>query len=138
MNTKYNITEINPQTIKQVRQMINDSLSVIMEDNNLRFELGNATYDEDSFKFTGFRISLADALSPEQKALEQMLTVRKKADWMKTLDATKIGTDRGLSYKLVGYKPRARVKPWIIQDIRTGSTYVAPDHLIERMFGEVE
>ena len=138
MKTKYNITEINPQTIREVRQMIKDSLSVIMEDNNLKFELGNATYDEDSFKFTGFRISLADALSPEQKALEKMLLLRKMTDAYKTLDATKIGTDRGLSYKLVGYKTRARVKPWIIQDIRTGSTYKAPDHLIDRMFGEVE
>ena len=136
MNTKYNITEINPQTIREVRQMIKDSLSVIMEDNNLKFELGNATYDEDSFKFTGFRISLADALSPEQKALEKMLKEWDRNPMYKKLDATKIGTDRGLSYKLVGYKPRARVKPWIIQDIRTGSTYKAPDHLIERMFEE--
>ena len=136
MKTKYNITEINPQTIREVRQMIKDSLSVIMEDNNLKFELGNATYDEDSFKFTGFRISLADALSPEQKALEQMLKEWNTNPMYKTIDATKIGTDRGLSYKLVGYKPRARVKPWIIQDIRTGSTYKAPDHLIERMFSE--
>ena len=136
MKTKYNITQINPQAIREVRQMIKDSLSVIMEDNNLKFELGNATYDEDSFKFTGFRISLADALSPEQKALEKMLKEWNRNPMYKTLDVTKIGTDRGLSYKLVGYKPRARVKPWIIQDIRTGSTYKAPDHLIERMFSE--
>ena len=93
MKTKYNITEINPKTIKQVRQMIKDSLSVIMEDNNLRFELGNATYDDDSFKFTGFRISLADALTPEQKTLKQIIDMRRKADWLKTIDDTKIGYD---------------------------------------------
>ena len=88
MKTKYNITEINPQAIREVRQMIKDSLSVIMEDNNLKFELGNATYDEDSFKFTGFRISLADALSPEQKALEQMLKEWNTNPMYKTIDAT--------------------------------------------------
>ena len=86
MKTKYNITEINPKTIKQVRQMIKDSLSVIMEDNNLRFELGNATYDDDSFKFTGFRISLADALTPEQKTLKQIIDMRRNTYWLKTID----------------------------------------------------
>jgi hypothetical protein len=138
MKTQYNITEINPKTIKQVRQMINDSLSIIMEENNLRFELGNASYDNDSFKFTGFRISLADALTPEQKALQQMLTMRRKASWEKTLDGNKIGYDRGVGYLLVGYKTRARKKPWLIESVEDGGTYVAPDSLVERMFGEEE
>ena len=136
MKTKYNITEINPKTIKQVRQMIKDSLSVIMEDNNLRFELGNATYDEDSFKFTGFRISLADALTPEQKDLKEIIAMRKKADFYKTLDDTKIGWDRSVAYKLVGYKSRARKKPWVIQGVENGQQYVASDSIVERMFGE--
>ena len=138
MKTKYNITEINPKTIKQVRQMIKDSLSVIMEDNNLRFELGNATYDEDSFKFTGFRISLADALTPEQKDLKEIIAMRKKADFYKTLDDTKIGWDRSVAYKLVGYKTRARKKPWVIQGVENGQQYVASDSIVERMFGEEE
>ena len=138
MKTKYNITEINPKTIKQVRQMIKDSLSVIMEDNNLRFELGNATYDEDSFKFTGFRISLADALTPEQKDLKEIIAMRKKADFYKTLDDTKIGWDRSVAYKLVGYKSRARKKPWVIQGVENGQQYVAADSIVERMFGEEE
>ena len=136
MKTQYNITEINPKTIKQVRQMINDSLSIIMEENNLRFELGNATYDDDSFKFTGFRISLADALTPEQKALQQMLTMRRKASWEKTLDGNKVGYDRGVGYLLVGYKTRARKKPWIIEGVENGQQYVASDSVVERMFGE--
>jgi hypothetical protein len=138
MKTQYNITEINPKTIKQVRQMINDSLSIIMEENNLRFELGNASYDNDSFKFTGFRISLADALTPEQKALQQMLTMRRKASWEKTLDGNKIGYDRGVGYLLVGYKTRARIKPWLIESVEDGVQYVAPDSMVERMFGEEE
>lgn len=143
MKTKYNITEINPKTIKQVRQMIKDSLSVIMEDNNLRFELGNATYDDDSFKFTGFRISLADALTPEQKTLKQIIDMRRKADWLKTIDDTKLGydagyEDRSVAYKLVGYKSRARKKPWIIENVENGQQYIASDSLVERMFGEEE
>ena len=138
MKTKYNITEINPETIKQVRQIIKDSLSDIMEDNNLKFELGNATYDDDSFKFTGFRISLANALTPEQKTLKQIIDMRRKADWLKTIDDTKIGYDRSVAYKLVGYKSRARKKPWIIENVENGQQYIASDSLVERMFGEEE
>ena len=76
MKTKYNIETINKQTISQIRQLVEDSLSVILEDNNLRMELGNASYDNDSVKFTGFRISLANALTPEEKALKQELGTR--------------------------------------------------------------
>tara|TARA_R110000787_G_scaffold47864_1_gene115778 strand:+ start:268 stop:687 length:420 start_codon:yes stop_codon:yes gene_type:complete len=137
MKTKYNITEINPETIKQVRQMINDSLSVIMEENNLRFELGNATYDDDSFKFTGFRISLLDAPTEEQKALERELKDRRKSRYDIALDSSIIGKDsRNKEYKLVGFKPRARKKPFIIQDIKSGERYVCPESMAVKLFRE--
>lgn len=130
------ITEINPKTIKQIRVIIEQSLKDVMKDNNLRFELGNATYDEDSFKFTGFRIALADALTPEQKDLKQIIDMRRKADWLKTIDDTKIGYDRSVAYKLVGYKSRARKKPFIIEAVKDGQQYVSSESWVERVFGE--
>ena len=66
MKTQYNITEINPKTIKDIRQLISDSLAVVLEDNNLRMDFGNGSYDSESVKFNGFRISLADSLNPEE------------------------------------------------------------------------
>ena len=130
------ITEINPKTIKQIRVIIEQSLKDVMKDNNLRFELGNATYDEDSFKFTGFRIALADALTPEQKDLKRELDFRKQYSHLVTLNDSKTGFVRGVEYKLVGYKSRARKKPFIIEAVKDGQQYVSSESWVERVFGE--
>ena len=134
MKTKYNITEINPETIKQVRQIIKDSLSDIMEDNNLKFELGNATYDDDSFKFTGFRISLSDAKTEEEKALESELHYRQTSPYAYNLDASIVATERGRTFKLVGFKKRARKKPFMIEDVKTNEKFVCSESMAVRLF----
>ena len=137
MKTQYNITEINPKTIREIRQLISDSLAVILEDNNLRMDLGNGSYDDDSVKFQ-FRISLSNALSPEEKALKQVLDFRRTFETAVTLDDSIIAEDKGQQFKLVGYKPRARKKPFIIEDIKTGGRYVCPESMAERLFKEVK
>jgi len=138
MKIQYNITEINPKTIKDIRQLISDSLAVILEDNNLRMDLGNGSYDDDSVKFNGFRISLSNALSPEEKALKGQIDFRRSYDGLVTLDDSIIAEDRGQQFKLVGFKPRARKKPFIIEDIKTGGRYVCPESMAERLFKEVK
>jgi hypothetical protein len=137
MKTQYNITEINPKTIREIRQLISDSLAVILEDNNLRMDLGNGSYDDDSVKFQ-FRISLSNALSPEEKALKQVLDFRRTFETAVTLDDSIIAEDKGQQFKLVGYKPRARKKPFIIKDIKTSVRYVCPESTAERLFKEVK
>ena len=134
MKTKYNITEINPETIKQVRQIIKDSLSDIMEDNNLKFELGNATYDDDSFKFTGFRISLSNGKTEEEKSLEAELDYRQTSPYAFNLDASIVATESGRKFKLVGFKKRARKKPFVIQDIKTNDKFVCSESMAVRLF----
>ena len=135
MKTQYNITEINPKTIREIRQLISDSLAVILEDNNLRMDLGNGSYDSDSVKFNGFRISLADSLTPEEKALQSHLEYRSKVDHKVTLDSTIIANDRGRKFSLVGFKPRSSKRPFVIQDLVTGKKFVTTENDVERMFG---
>ncbi|HSG30432.1 MAG TPA: hypothetical protein VLB82_02695 [Thermodesulfobacteriota bacterium] len=134
MKTKYNITEINPETIKQIRQIIKDSLSDIMEDNNLRFELGNGSYDSDSVKFNGFIISLSDAKTEEEKALESELDFRQTSPYAFNLDASIIATEGSRKFKLVGFKKRARKKPFVIQDIKTNDKFVCSESMAVRLF----
>ena len=71
MKTKYNIETINPQSINDIRQIIKDSLNVILEDNGLVLDFGNATYDDDSVKFTNFKVRLANADTEMMKMLKQ-------------------------------------------------------------------
>jgi len=138
MKTQYNITEINPKTIKDIRQLISDSLAVVLEDNNLRMDFGNGSYDSDSVKFNGFRISLADSLNPEEKALQGQIDLRRSYDGLVTLDDSIIAEDRGQHFKLVGFKPRARKKPFIIEDVTSGQRYICSESMAERMFKEVK
>ena len=131
------VKKMDRTTIAHIRQILEDNLPSIMEENNLKFELGNATYDDDSVKFQ-FRISLSHALSQEEKALKQQLNFRKTYDHVVTLDDSIIAEDRGQQFKLVGFKPRARKKPFIIEDIKTGGRYVCPESMAERLFKEVK
>tara|TARA_Y100000758_G_C16019650_1_gene410640 strand:- start:282 stop:698 length:417 start_codon:yes stop_codon:yes gene_type:complete len=135
MKIQYNITEINPKTIKDIRQLISDSLAVVLEDNNLRMDFGNGSYDDTSVKFSGFRISLADSLTPQEKALESVIATHKYAEHLVTIDKSKIGVDRGQQFKLVGFKTRARKRPFVIQDVKTGKKFVTTEQSVERMFG---
>ena len=108
-----------------------------MEENNLKFNLGNATYDDDSVKFQ-FRISLSHALPPEEKALKQQLNFRKAVDYVVTLDDSIIAEETGQQLKLVGFKPRASKKPFIIEDVTNGERYICPESMVERLFKEVK
>ena len=132
------VKKMDRTTIRHIRQILEDNLPSIMEENNLKFELGNATYDDDSVKFNGFRISLLHALSPEEKALKGQIDFRRSYDGLVTLDDSIIAEDRGQQFKLVGFKPRARKKPFIIEDIKTGGRYVCPESMAERLFKEVK
>ena len=132
------IETMSKGNIQKIRSMIEDSLFVIMEDHGLKFELGNGSYDSDSVKFNGFRISLVDSLNPEEKALQGQIDFRRKYDGLVTLDDSIIAEDRGQQFKLVGFKPRARKKPFIIEDIKTGGRYVCPESMAERLFKEVK
>jgi|TARA_R100000049_G_C1952670_1_gene101878 hypothetical protein len=137
MKTQYGkIETMSKGNIQKIRSMIEDSLFVIMEDHGLKFELGNGSYDSDSVKFNGFRISLADSLNPEEKALESVISTHKYAEHLVTLDKSKIGTERGQQFQLVGYKTRARKRPFVIQDVKTGQRFVTTEQSVLRMFGE--
>ena len=132
------IETMSKGNIQKIRSMIEDSLFVIMEDHGLKFELGNGSYDSDSVKFNGFRISLVDSLNPEEKALQGQIDFRRKYDGLVTLDDSIIAEDRGQQFKLVGFKPRARKKPFIIEDIKTSGRYVCSESMAERLFKEVK
>jgi len=131
------VKKMDVTTVRQIRQILEDNLPSIMEENNLKFDLGNGSYDDDSVKFQ-FRISLLHALSPEEKALKGQIDFRRSYDGLVTLDDSIIAEERGQQFKLVGYKPRARKKPFIIEDIKTGGRYVCPESMAERLFKEVK
>ena len=131
------VKKMDRTTIRHIREILEDNLPSLMEENNLKFNLGNATYDDDSVKFQ-FRISLSHALPPEEKALKSEIKFRTYSESVTNLDDSIIATDKGQQFKLVGFKPRSRKKPFIIEDIKTGGRYVCPESMAERLFKEVK
>lgn len=130
------INEMNRTNVQMVRKILEKNLPSILKDYGLSFELGNARYDEDGVKFTGFKISVKGALSETEKALKEELSFRK--DYGVQLDENKIAKLDGMDISLVGFKPRARKNPFIIQDLKTSKEYIIGISLAERLFRKEE
>ena len=128
------ITEMNRKNAKKVRNILEKELPGLLEKHGLSLELGNAAFDDDSVKFNGFRLSVNGALSQQEKALKSELDFRKDYG-VGELDQTKIARLDGMKVSLVGFKPRARKYPFIIQDLDTSKEYVIAEDTAERIFG---
>ena len=130
------IEKMDSATTDVVRKLLEKGLPSILEEHGLSFKLGNARYDDDGVKFTGFRISVSGALSETEKALKQELEWRNS--YGVKLDSSKIASIQGDKYQLVGYKPRARKNPFIIKRVGTDAQYVLNAELVEKHFAKGE
>ena len=131
------ITEMNVANAKAVRKLIDNQLPNLLSEHGLTFELGNAVYDNDSIKFNGFRISIKGGLSQEEKALNEELKYRNRWKREVSLDQTKIADLNGKKVSLVGYKPRARKNPFIVQDLTTSKKYIINEQTANKLFGKI-
>lgn len=126
---------INKREAELIRQLLEAELPAILKKHNLNFELGNAVYDGSSVKFNGFRLSTADAKTPAMKELDRENEFRKQINSETILRTGVNYKDGNKTYHLVGYKPRARKKPYIIECLENGDHYVVTEKYAEEMFG---
>ena len=89
------INVMNKANAQLVRKILNENLPLILEEHGLSFELGNAAYDDDGVKFTGFRLSVKGALSETEKALKNELKFRDS--YGLKLDQSKIAKLSGMN-----------------------------------------
>ena len=130
------ITEMNRANAKLVRAILDKKLPSILKEHGLSFSLGNAKYDDEGVKFTGFRISVKGALSETEKALRDELNFRN--NYGVKLDQNRIAKLSGMDVSLVGFKPRARKNPFVIQDLNSDNQYVITEKVAERLFKKEE
>lgn len=133
-------TQIDKSAAKKIREILNNELPDLLAPYGLKFELGNGRYDDESVKFTGFRLSIEGALSPAAKALQEELESRATGSKWGTaviqLDADKIVDYKGKKYTLIGYKPRSRKYPFILKNLSNGNDYKFPVDLVEQLFAK--
>jgi len=97
--------------------------------NDYTFEIGNCSYSggEATFKL---KVLIKGGKSIEEQDLEQMAR-------LDALDTDKIAKIGGKPCKLVGYKAKARKRPWIIESLTDGSRYVIDDYTAKKYYGIV-
>jgi len=97
---------------------------------DIQIEVGNCSYrgGEATFKV---KVLMEGAKTREQEDLEFYAELHK-------LDLTKSAKLMGEDMSLVGYKARARKKPWVLQRLRDGAEFVADTNLIEKFYKKEE
>ena len=70
------VKKMDVTTVRQIRQILEDNLPSIMEENNLKFDLGNGSYDDDSVKFQLFKVD--QLFAPEIVSKSEKISNRKQ------------------------------------------------------------
>ena len=126
--------KMDRNTAKMLREELKTILEEPLEKLGFKFALGNAKYDDDSVKFTGFRISLANALTVEEKNLKTELAWRDECSWSKSLDKNRTATINGTRYSLYGFRPKAKKQPFILNNLDKNIQVLCTEEAVERFF----
>ena len=118
---------------KSQLNMLRTQLQVALNEANLP----NITIDVGNCKYSGgqatFQVKclLKGAKTREQQDLEFYAELH-------GIDTTAIAKLQGEDMSIVGYKTRARKKPWILQRLRDGAEFVAGDNLVKQFYKKRE
>ena len=102
-----------------------------------KYDFGEMEVDVGNCSYTGgeatFKVKciLKGAKTREQIDLEYYADLH-------GIDTTTIAKLQGEDMSIVGYKSRARKKPWILQRLRDGAEFVCDDNLAKRHFKKRE
>ena len=97
---------------------------------DIKIEVGNCSYNggEATFKV---KCLLKGAKTREQEDLEYYAKLHQ-------IDTTIIAKLQGEDMSIIGYKSRARKKPWILQRLRDGAEFVCSDQTATAFFKKRE
>lgn len=111
---------------KQLQSALDGAVDTENIAGNITIDVGNCSYrgGEATFKV---KCLLKGSKTREQEDLEYYAELYK-------LDLTKIAKLMGEDMSLVGYKARARKKPFVLQRLRDGAEFVADKNLIEKFY----
>lgn len=124
------MTTFTRKQLDTIRKQMQNSLNLFADKTDIKIEVGNCSYrgGEATFKV---KVLMEGAKTREQEDLEYYAELHK-------LDLTKIAKLQGEDMSLVGYKARARKKPWVLQRLRDGAEFVCEDRLASQFFKKEE
>ncbi len=124
------MTQFTRQQLNTLRKQMQNALNMFADKTDMTIDVGNCSYrgGEATFKV---KVLMEGAKTREQEDLEYYAELYK-------LDLTKIAKLMGEDMSLVGYKSRARKKPWVLQRLRDGAEFVADQNLVEKFYKKEE
>tara|TARA_E500000178_G_C16449413_1_gene499481 strand:+ start:107 stop:514 length:408 start_codon:yes stop_codon:yes gene_type:complete len=120
--------------LRILREMINDSFKDGIDLGNHKFQLtlGNCSFDEDQAKFQLIVTFKGNSVQDIQRKKE--FEDLKQMAHLFDIDLER----KHPRYTLVGYKMKARSKPWIITDNQKKGEYIITDDQAKMLFGKQE
>src|SRR5690606_31343377 len=104
------IERFNKATLQALRPEVQAALDAIAEKHGIKLQLGNISYTPDGGSFTSKIEGKVEAIANEAEAARfREIAAMYGYDHEKEAD-----TPQGKA-RLIGYNPRKRAKPWIIQ-----------------------
>jgi hypothetical protein len=128
------MTQFTRSQLNSLRKQLQAALDGAIDTENIT---GDVTIDVGNCSYTGgeatFKVKcvLKGAKTREQIDLEYYAE-------MHGIDTTAIAKLQGEDMSIIGYKSRARKKPWILQRLRDGAEFVCSDQTAKAFFKKRE
>ena len=115
---------------KELQRVIEESKDYDSLNKQFDIKVGNASFDsqEVTFKLT---LRLKNAESKESMDLNRYANLY-------DVVPQKVADVHGIKYKLVGYRVKARTKPFIVLNLQNNQEYVFTEDIGKRFFGKGE
>ena len=123
------MAEFNRSQLNLLREQLQAAIDAANL-SDIKIEVGNCSYrgGEATFKV---KVLMEGAKTREQEDLEFYAKLH-------GIDTTAIAKLQGEDMSIIGYKSRARKKPWILQRLRDGAEFVCSDHTAKAFFKKRE
>ena len=128
--------KLNTRRVKELRdtlqRCLDHKLSEIASwvDDGYDVTIGNGSFNDDEVTFK-LNIKIKGSKTQAQKDLETY-------GGMDNLDLTKIAKLDGKDFSLSGFRRKARSKPYLIQDLKSGGEYIITTEIAKKYFGKGE
>ncbi len=124
------MTEFTRSQLNTLRKQMQNALKMFGDKADITFDVGNCKYSGGEATFQ-VKCLLKGAKTREQQDLEFYAELH-------GIDTTAIAKLQGEDMSIIGYKTRARKKPWILQRLRDGAEFVAGDNLVKQFYKKRE
>ena len=109
--------------VKEIRQALQDSIEV----DGFDIKVGNASFDDSEVTFK-LNLRVKGAETREQKDLRRFAA-------MDNVNTSKIAKVQGELYSLIGYRTKARSRPYIVKNVANNKEYIFTTAQAQQYFG---